>query len=208
MKRSEIIMNIASELVHEFTNFMAFDDAQEMAEIVLKRIEKDGMIPPNNQKYDYTITNSWEPETPKMIILVGNIGSGKSTWASKQTGYEVINQDTLGNREKCIKRTKQYLKEGKSVIIDRTNINKKQRAYWLAIASEFNIEPTCVHFSNDKELAMHMVKNRKNHPTITKDMSLEKIDEIHTMFEESYETPEPLEGFYNIEYIYNFEKLP
>jgi predicted kinase len=200
MKRSEMILIIASELVHEFTNFMDFDDAQSMAEIVLARVEDEGMLPPYN--------NSWEPETPRMIVLVGNIGSGKSTWASKQIGYEVINQDILGSREKCIKLAQQYLKEGKSVIIDRTNINRKQRSYWLAIASNFNIEPTCINFSNDKELAINMVKNRKNHKTITKDVSSEKINDIFDSFEKSYEAPEPLEGFCNIDYVYNFEKLP
>ena len=45
MKRSEIILCIASELVCDLTNFMPFDKAQELAEIVLNRIEKEGMCP-------------------------------------------------------------------------------------------------------------------------------------------------------------------
>lgn len=46
MKRSEMIQIIASDLVHEYTNFMPFDKVQELAEIVLKRIEGEGMLPP------------------------------------------------------------------------------------------------------------------------------------------------------------------
>lgn len=46
MKRSEMIQNIASELIHPNTKFMSYDKALELAEIVLKRIEKDGMLPP------------------------------------------------------------------------------------------------------------------------------------------------------------------
>jgi hypothetical protein len=47
MKRSDMIQNIASELVHEYTNFMSFDKALNMAEIILNRLEIDGMQPPS-----------------------------------------------------------------------------------------------------------------------------------------------------------------
>lgn len=77
MKRSEMIQNIASELVHEWTGFMPFSKAQQLAEIVLKRIEKDGMQPPtilwfstgeysplkeSNIFDDYDCDLQWEPE--------------------------------------------------------------------------------------------------------------------------------------------------
>lgn len=41
MKRSDMILNIASELVHEHINFISFDKAQELAEVILSRIEID-----------------------------------------------------------------------------------------------------------------------------------------------------------------------
>lgn len=50
MKRSEMIQNIASELVCEQTNHISWDKAQEVAERVLARIEKDGMTPPPSLK--------------------------------------------------------------------------------------------------------------------------------------------------------------
>ena len=67
-----MVLDIASELVHEHTNFMPFDKAQELAEIVLNRIEKEGMLPPFNEeefifsKNEHGIElangNQWEPE--------------------------------------------------------------------------------------------------------------------------------------------------
>lgn len=45
-----MILDIASELVHEYTNFMSFDKAQELAEIILNRIEKEGMRRPLHYK--------------------------------------------------------------------------------------------------------------------------------------------------------------
>jgi quinol monooxygenase YgiN len=70
MKRSDMLLNIASELVHEHTNFMAWDKAQELAKIVLSRIEKDGMLPPpydvmKDRKNDFNqiyMMNRWEDE--------------------------------------------------------------------------------------------------------------------------------------------------
>jgi hypothetical protein len=44
VKRSEMIQDIASELI-QGTNFIPWNTAQELAELVLKRIEKEGMVP-------------------------------------------------------------------------------------------------------------------------------------------------------------------
>jgi len=58
MKRSEMILNIASELVHEYTNLMPFDKAKELADIVLTRIEREGMYPPATRESQWV----WSPE--------------------------------------------------------------------------------------------------------------------------------------------------
>ena len=49
MKRSDMIKDIASELVCEYTNFMSFDKAQDLANVILNRIEKEGMCPPPDE---------------------------------------------------------------------------------------------------------------------------------------------------------------
>jgi len=70
-----MIEDIASELCHPYSTeiFINFDKALEIAEIVLNRIEKEGMLPPeynmNEGSGKYKIpscyTNEWEPEDEK-----------------------------------------------------------------------------------------------------------------------------------------------
>ena len=73
MKRSEMIQTIATELCHPHTSFMAWDKCLHLAEVILKRIEKEGMKPPSYMKpvvveledkqYLYTPSqNEWERE--------------------------------------------------------------------------------------------------------------------------------------------------
>lgn len=70
MKRSDMVLNIASTIVmHDIT--ITFDKAQDMAEIVLERIEKEGMLPPQikvihpgaftGDSFEYEI-NDWESQ--------------------------------------------------------------------------------------------------------------------------------------------------
>lgn len=75
MKRREMVENIASELIHELTGFMSWNRALDMADIVLSRIEKEGMTPPYREVYPVKTegfgfqpepkcmySSSWEPE--------------------------------------------------------------------------------------------------------------------------------------------------
>lgn len=65
------------------------------------------------------------PSGKFMIIMIGPPGSGKSTVAKRistsRPDVTVINQDTLGTKEACLKAFKHALTNGNSVIIDRTN---------------------------------------------------------------------------------------
>jgi predicted kinase len=142
-----------------------------------------------------------------MMILIGLPGAGKSTYASDFKDYEVVNQDLLGNRQKCIKKTKELLSEGKNVIIDRTNINRKQRAIWTNIAKEHGVVDICfVELRIEPELAFKRIKQRKNHPSIKDGTSDEKIREIIGRFVTEYEEPHANEDYtsYTVFYPYNF----
>lgn len=64
---------------------------------------------------------SLEKKTDKdMVLFCGPPGAGKSTffWNHfEPLGYERINQDTLKSRDKCLKAAKEYLQDGRSVVI-------------------------------------------------------------------------------------------
>lgn len=68
MKRSDMILDIASELVREETDFLDFGKALIVAEFVLTRIEKEEMMPPFNEELYYKTWRDegnpygWEPE--------------------------------------------------------------------------------------------------------------------------------------------------
>ncbi|KAJ7050540.1 P-loop containing nucleoside triphosphate hydrolase protein [Mycena amicta] len=74
-----------------------------------------------------------------VLILVGLIGSGKSTFAQALQQYfpefTRCNQDELGNRRQVELLARNSLRQG-SVVIDRTNFDPEQRAHWIRIAAE------------------------------------------------------------------------
>ena len=74
-----------------------------------------------------------------LIILVGNQGSGKFTFAkelAEKRGYVHLEKDVLKTR--ITKQCKDNLKAGNKVIIDATNPSIKARKEWLDIANSFS----------------------------------------------------------------------
>lgn len=139
----------------------------------------------------------------KVVILVGVPGSGKSTFCKKYPAYVRISQDELGSRYMCLELFRESLRKGKSVIVDRCNINKMQRQLWLNIAKEFNVdEINCVTLSVTPEEAIKRIKERKDHPTI-KDLTDEKMASIVYNFINTYEAPELSEGYDKVLFIDN-----
>lgn len=142
----------------------------------------------------------------KVILLVGLPGSGKSELAKsyKSQGFEIINQDTLGSRSACLSAMREALNNNKDVLIDRTNINKKQRSYFIAIAKEFGIiDIECINLTVDTMICVSRIHSRENHPTIKSDMTFDKKMEIVHRFARDYEKPELGEGFNVISFIDN-----
>ena len=140
----------------------------------------------------------------KMIILVGLPGSGKSSFAKKYDKYTIINQDTLGSRENCIKLCRLSLLEGKSIIVDRCNSTKMQRSIWIKEALKFGVtDISAVYLYCNPEICIERISERKDHPTIKETSSKEKNTEIVTNFLGTFEMPEIEEGFDKILVIDN-----
>lgn len=131
---------------------------------------------------------------------MGLPGSGKSTLTKEFPDYVRINQDSLGNRNDCINALKRNLQQGNNCIIDRTNINRTQRKYFIDVAKDFNAELYCIFLDIPAVECIERVKVRKDHETI-KDVSHEKAVEIVNKFNKELELPDYAEGFKDIHHV-------
>ena len=80
----------------------------------------------------------------RLLVLCGLPGSGKSTTAQRlgQGGWVVVNQDSLGSRQACMKTARAALKQQGRVVVDRCNVNAAQRVIWTQLAvQEFDLQP-------------------------------------------------------------------
>lgn len=137
----------------------------------------------------------------KVIVLCGVPGSGKSSFTEKYKNYIVVSQDQLGSRTMCLSLFRKSLADGKNIIVDRCNINKMQRTLWINIAKEFGAEINCVALITEPKVAIERILNRKDHPTIKSDYSVEKVEQIVYNFVSTYEAPTLEEGFRKVLFI-------
>ena len=74
----------------------------------------------------------------------------QSTFARKHFvphGYVHVNQDTLKNKERCVKATAEALQAGKSVVVDNTNPSAELRALYVQHAKKAGVPARCFHFT-------------------------------------------------------------
>ncbi|PVG02024.1 P-loop containing nucleoside triphosphate hydrolase protein [Serendipita vermifera] len=137
------------------------------------------------------------PSGPVVIILVGVIGSGKTTFSKALEHHfpqiKRFNQDELRDRKRVERLTIKSLSEGYSVIIDRTNIDQKQRAIWLNIARQFQgVKVWVITMNTPVEVCESRLRARTNHPTI-KTWAVAKT--VLNRFLAEYQEPSVLEDF-------------
>lgn len=75
--------------------------------------------------------------TPKMILLIGIPGSGKSTFFQRKLAADHVrvNLDTLKTRNREARLIDACFAEGKSFCVDNTNLTREERAKYISIAN-------------------------------------------------------------------------
>ncbi|KAJ7918753.1 P-loop containing nucleoside triphosphate hydrolase protein [Mycena leptocephala] len=149
------------------------------------------------------IQNSISPGKQVVLILVGLIGSGKSTFAQALQEhfpeFRRCNQDDLGDRRQVEHLARLSLQEGSSVCIDRTNFDASQRAHWIKIAREFPGTLVWVLvFDTPKDVCASRLRTRTEHPTIK---NPEDALSILDRFSSQYRAPSADEGYNRILYL-------
>lgn len=103
---------------------------------------------------------------PKLLLLVGPPGSGKTTNAKfcEALGFVRINQDDQGKEH--LKLFAEALAEGKDIVVDRLNFNKQQRDRYLNPAKEKGYTTRIEVLHESRQTCRERCDARKDHPTI------------------------------------------
>lgn len=160
-----------------------------------------------NKKKD----KSGKVSLPKILLLVGLPGSGKSYFSNHLSSsintdqnkkIVVISQDDLGSKSKCEDELMKALKSGKKVIIDKCNPTVKDRQYWVDYSMIDKKEIVVVFFNSSVEECIERVKNRVDHPTI----KFGRGESIVKSFSNLLELPTEKEGFKKIIKVRSFSE--
>ncbi|CAB1110131.1 unnamed protein product [Ectocarpus sp. CCAP 1310/34] len=136
----------------------------------------------------------------RILVLAGIPGSGKSTLASflEDMGWSVVNQDTLGSREKCRRRAQQVLEKGGRVLIDRCNFDQSQRVTWLDLAVSHSLhKDACIAVWLDIpiDVCQGRVQSRVGHPTLGAGLASAGIVKRYA---KDFRPPHRKEGFHTV----------
>lgn len=141
-----------------------------------------------------------------LIIMIGSQASGKSTFIRKHIlpkfpNFVYTSLDQIKTQSKLIKIVSEELKNNKTVIIDNTNYDKKNRLIWLNLAKLMNKSIVGIYMNIDKEVSLHMNTYRSCKKIISGDDKIVPDIAIHKYYK-NFEEPSKDEGFNKL-LIYN-----
>ena len=134
---------------------------------------------------------------PLLIALVGMPGAGKSSLSAQirarvpRGAVRVVCQDECGTRQLCAAAASNALENGRSVLIDRCNVDAKQRAEWVALGRQYGCAVACVFLDLSADECMQRVMKRKGHKTLPPS---KMAPVIMQQFATRLRAPEPSEG--------------
>lgn len=117
----------------------------------------DNLVRPINTKKYYK-------KTQELIIMIGYIASGKSTFAKEKfekNGYVILSSDILKTVPRIVKQAEIHLKDKKSVVIDATNGKAENRKKYVELARKYKVPVRCFHFKMPIEQAMLWEEHRR-----------------------------------------------
>ncbi|KAF5391877.1 hypothetical protein D9757_001630 [Collybiopsis confluens] len=142
-----------------------------------------------------------DPKQLEVVLFVGYPGVGKSTVCRQyftSAGYQRINQDTLGSRDKCMKAVASALTTG----TNNTNRDLQTRKFYIEIARKFDVPIRCFLFTGSRELAWHnnLYRALNLPPTVaSREEKHALVPEVaFNSFTQNYEEPNVSEGFSEI----------
>lgn len=116
-------------------------------------------------------------------MFVGPDVSEKQKYIMDYPGYKIVHSENLPH---ATSQTRQLVNDGHSVIVLRTNLNKRERKFFLNIARVYMVKYKCVVF-----------KFKLDFQTVD-----EHEEEINRFLFNKYEAPVYEEGFSSIRHLY------
>ncbi|EDP42272.1 hypothetical protein MGL_3521 [Malassezia globosa CBS 7966] len=110
-----------------------------------------------------------------LVVFCGFVGSGKTslaveaakTWPGE---WDRCCQDEMKSRQSVERRARASLLDGRHVLIDRTNMDRQQRAIWLSLAADVrqvrSVVTSLIHVDVPPEICYERLLHRQGHPTL------------------------------------------